>query len=83
MKIGVKGDVCGYHKDGSDMTIDLCLGGKFKGGSINFKVDGDKLIETDDRYKGQCLFFDGDVEHNVASIATGERIQLVLFCTFN
>ncbi len=28
-----------YHKDRSDVTIDLCLGKFFKGGSINFQVD--------------------------------------------
>eukprot|EP01084_Bolivina_argentea_P283050 484663_1 len=83
VKIGVKGDVSGYHMDGSDITIDICLGKKFKGGSINFKVDEDELLQIEERYRGKCLFFDGDVVHNVTPIEYGERVQLVLFCTFH
>ena len=74
------GAVTGYHKDGSDVTIDLCLGQKFKGGNLTFKTNS--AIKKENHCKGKMTVFDGETEHKVEPIVDGVRINLVVFVKF-
>eukprot|EP01083_Nonionella_stella_P083134 229721_1 len=84
--IDSQGSVIGYHKDGCDYTIDLCLGDGFNGGSLNFKMNSSHNTNTTEfkiKHKtARCLLFDGNITHAVSPIEEGERIQLVIFCNF-
>ncbi len=75
------GCVSGLHCDESKWTVDICLGGNFKGGSLQFCVDPkrkDKKIITQHSI-GSMLVFPGNMYHCVSPINVGQRINLVIF----
>ena len=60
--IDVNGGAIGYHKDGSDYTLDISLNKTFTGGSLNFVIDNDNLLKSQ-HSMGKVLLFDGDITH--------------------
>ena len=83
VNINNNGSVVGYHKDGSDYTLDICIGGNFKGGKLNMVINEDEDCKLEIKHKkGHFILFDGDIEHCVSPIEEGERLQLVIFCCF-
>ena len=79
--INANGGAVGYHKDGSDYTLDISLNRSFVGGGLNFVMKDDKVLNKPHSF-GRLVLFDGDITHCVDSIDQGERVQLVVFCNF-
>merc|ERR1711978_377718 len=77
------GCVSGKHYDESKWTVDICLGGDFENGSLDFSVGAN---ESEQRIKikhsiGSMLIFSGNTMHSVAPITKGQRINLVIFAS--
>eukprot|EP00656_Telonema_subtile_P024267 TRINITY_DN2628_c0_g1_i3.p1 TRINITY_DN2628_c0_g1~~TRINITY_DN2628_c0_g1_i3.p1 ORF type:complete len:197 (+),score=31.22 TRINITY_DN2628_c0_g1_i3:150-740(+) len=65
------------HLDDSDFTINLCLGGNFNGGCVNFELPGTEPLQCVPK-PAVGLFHPGSVRHSVDG-SHGERFNLLLF----
>lgn len=68
------------HVDASDVTMNLCLGTKFSGGELVLLPEDGKKIVVEQR-PGVALVHRGSLEHRAAPLKSGERTNLVLWCT--
>ncbi|KAM9961216.1 hypothetical protein ACTFIR_004053 [Dictyostelium discoideum] len=74
----------GFHYDESDITVNLCLGSEFTGGSLYFKGILDKP-ETHNEYfefkhvPGVALIHIGVHRHGALGLTSGERTNLILW----
>lgn len=67
------------HVDDSVMTLNVCLGHRFKGGDLVFyPEDGDPV--TVKQRPGFALVHAGSLEHRALPITEGSRTNLVLWC---
>ena len=66
------------HCDESKWTVDICLGGDFEGGSLEFCVADEKKVKIKHSI-GSMLIFSGSTMHSVVPITKGRRINLVIF----
>eukprot|EP00483_Globobulimina_turgida_P010122 UN10141 len=75
------GCVSGLHCDESKWTVDICLGGNFNGGALQFFADpnGKHKKFVIQHAVGSMVVFPGNMYHRVSPINTGERINLVIF----
>eukprot|EP01083_Nonionella_stella_P086910 241630_1 len=69
------GCVSGKHRDDSRWTVDICLGGDFTNGALQF--DMMKLKHA----AGSMVIFPGQTYHSVTPITSGERYNLVIFAS--
>ncbi|ETO23609.1 hypothetical protein RFI_13570 [Reticulomyxa filosa] len=83
------GAVTTVHADGSHITLDLCLGESFEGGSLSFfsqdrsEYDSTSLPVFQLQHQiGHMSVFSGETLHCVEPIRSGVRINLVVFVTF-
>merc|ERR1712176_43135 len=67
------GCVSGKHCDESKWTVDICLGGDFENGSLDFYIDGkDKEQSIQIKHSiGSMLVFSGNTMHSVTPITKG------------
>ena len=80
----------GFHVDASDVTLNLCLGSIFSGGQLYFEgrrceshrqtgcSDSDRFVW--EHAPGTALLHAGKHRHGALRIASGERINLILWC---
>ncbi|EFA76780.1 putative prolyl 4-hydroxylase alpha subunit [Heterostelium album PN500] len=74
----------GFHYDESDVTLNLCLGKQFTGGSLYFRGILDKP-ETHQEYfevkhtPGTALLHIGVHRHGALGITSGERTNLIMW----
>ncbi|KAN0008573.1 hypothetical protein ACTFIU_009297 [Dictyostelium citrinum] len=74
----------GFHYDESDVTVNLCLGSEFTGGSLYFKGILDEP-ETHNEYfefkhiPGVALIHIGVHRHGALGLTSGERTNLILW----
>jgi len=81
------GRVSGIHCDDSKWTVDICLGGQFTDGALEFHVDVDSMSEKKKNKQsmrvphriGSMLIFSGNTYHSVQAISSGKRMNLVIF----
>ena len=71
------GCVAGMHCDDSKWTMDICLGGTFQGGTLDFYAN--ENIHQVAHSIGTAVVFSGDTLHSVTPICNGFRINLVIF----
>jgi len=82
------GAVTGIHMDGSDITLDWCLGEIFDGGCLSFYTPANELHPSPSpscqvpHKMGHMCVFSGNNLHSVKPIHTGTRVNLVVFVTF-
>jgi len=73
------------HTDDSEVTLNVCLGKEFSGGSLNFYglknfPDEQKLTLNFSHKKGTALLHLGTHFHEVNKLEDGERCNLILWC---
>lgn len=68
------------HVDTSDMTLNVCLGTKFKGGNLICYPDKGAAVEVEQRV-GYAVVHRGSLAHRAAPLTAGQRTNLVLWCT--
>jgi ankyrin repeat protein len=73
------------HIDSSDITLNICLGKQFEGGSVFFK--GVKGTESEYREytewqprPGKAILHFGKHIHGANKITSGERVNLIIWC---
>ncbi|KYQ99938.1 putative prolyl 4-hydroxylase alpha subunit [Tieghemostelium lacteum] len=77
----------GFHYDESNVTLNLCLGKQFTGGSLYFKgilnepKTHNELLEVQHSV-GTALFHIGVHRHGVNSLTSGERTNLILWLRY-
>lgn len=74
------GCVSGQHCDDSKWTVDICLGGDFSDGALQFYVGNQKNVKIEHSI-GSMVVFSGNTMHSVLPITKGERINLVIFAS--
>eukprot|EP01084_Bolivina_argentea_P236198 397223_1 len=67
------GCVSGLHCDESKWTIDICLGGDFKGGSLIFQSNEKNKTFVVDHCVGSMIVFSGNTYHSVSPINYGKK----------
>eukprot|EP01083_Nonionella_stella_P023457 64908_1 len=79
------GCVSGKHCDDSTWTIDICLGGDFVDGALEFDMhyNGQKSVVVQHHRVASMLIFEGNTYHSVVPITSGERFNLVIFVKYN
>jgi len=73
------------HIDDAEITLNVCLGKEFTGGTLNFygikdSPDQKKLNITIEHIKGVGLLHLGTHYHEANKIESGERCNLILWC---
>lgn len=69
------------HHDDCDVTLNICLGGDFKGGKLAFYDDDDNIVATLDHVVGQAVLHPGSYSHAAQNIRSGTRTNLILWCS--
>mmetsp|Transcript_97164 Transcript_97164/g.173081 ORF Transcript_97164/g.173081 Transcript_97164/m.173081 type:complete len:231 (-) Transcript_97164:145-837(-) len=72
------------HTDGSVITVNINIGGKWTGGGLRAFDDGNKTEEPDlvlAQQKGHALIHPGHILHQGAPLHSGDRHNLVIFTT--
>jgi predicted 2-oxoglutarate/Fe(II)-dependent dioxygenase YbiX len=73
------------HVDDSEVTLNVCLGKEFQGGSLYFKG----IKGTESEYKenieynhkvGKAVLHVGKHIHGANKIESGERVNLIIWC---
>ena len=64
------------HYDASDVTLNVCLGRKFEGGTLVFS---DPTVELDHKI-GQAVLHHGTRLHRAKPLESGQRSNLILWC---
>jgi len=82
-KLGEDTDL-GFHYDMSEVTVNVCLGKKFKGGQLYFKglYDQPSTHEEEfiyDHVPGIALIHAGKHRHGALKIHSGERHNLIIW----
>lgn len=69
------------HRDDSELTMNICLGKKFSGGSLKF-FDSSHSKEglSFEHQKGKSLIHLGKHYHKANRIESGTRINLIIWC---
>lgn len=67
------------HVDESDVTLNVCLGKRFEGGSLVFYPSSDRKMEVEQK-PGYALVHLGCLAHRATPITSGSRTNLVLWC---
>ena len=80
----------GFHVDTSEVTLNVCLGRSFEGGSLFFRgvrcplhQQGAARAEEEVEYThapGMALLHRGKHRHGAHAITSGERHNLILWC---
>merc|ERR1712137_1332749 len=65
------------HYDDSDVTLNFCLGGNFKGGALRV-YDGANYVDYVQE-PGQLFIHPGNLLHSANKISCGERFNLVIW----
>mmetsp|Transcript_9731 Transcript_9731/g.27222 ORF Transcript_9731/g.27222 Transcript_9731/m.27222 type:complete len:455 (-) Transcript_9731:166-1530(-) len=74
------------HEDDSDVTLNVCLGKEFEGATLSFcglACDDDhrKLKHTYQHRRGRAVIHVGRQRHGADNIASGERVNFILWST--
>jgi hypothetical protein len=82
-KIG-KDEKLDYHMDSSDITLNVCLGKNFEGGSLFFNGVRNQESEKKENFKfdhvpGKALLHVGQHWHGAKRITSGERYNMILW----
>ncbi|XP_027935113.1 uncharacterized PKHD-type hydroxylase At1g22950-like [Vigna unguiculata] len=91
VEYGINRDVeLGFHVDDSEVSLNICLGGKFSGGELFFRgVRCDEHVNSDiqpgeifDYYHvpGHAILHPGRHRHGARPTTSGNRINLILWC---
>jgi len=80
----------GFHTDDSDVTLNVCLGKKFEGGSLYYKGLRCRLCQQTESLPqedveinhsvGRAILNRGQHRHGAYDITSGERYNLILWC---
>ena len=68
------------HVDSSIITLNICLGGDFKGGKLVFSDDDGDVLAKLDHKVGTAVLHPGDYLHEAKNIRSGQRTNLILWC---
>lgn len=68
------------HYDSSDVTLNVCLGGKFTGGDLLVYNAAGKLTARIKQRPGRAIVHLGKTLHRAAKLTHGTRTNLVLWC---
>ncbi len=74
----------GFHYDESEITLNVCLGKKFSGGSLYFSglLEDPKTHNENFEYfhtPGKSLLHIGKHRHGANNIESGERVNLIVW----
>lgn len=79
-----------FHVDSSDVTLNVCLGKEFEGGSLFFRGvrcpmhtntgASPSEVVTYEHRRGRAILHRGNHRHGANKIRSGERINLILWC---
>ena len=72
------GLVAGKHCDESKWTVDICLGGDFKNGSLEFSFKDNEIVNIKHEI-GKMVILLVNTYHCVRGVENGNRINLVIF----
>ena len=81
-KIGEDVDLS-EHVDDSEITLNVCLGKEFEGGTLYFKGIKGQEFEKPVEYKhklGKAVLHVGNHVHGANKIEGGERDNLIIWC---
>jgi len=72
------------HTDDSDVTLNLCLGKHFEGAELSFcghigQSDHRHFRKSYQHRKGRAIIHLGQQRHGAGNIATGERVNLIVW----
>jgi len=73
-----------FHYDESEITVNVCLGKVFNGGTLYFKGIKDDENTKDENFEfnhvvGRSLMHLGKHTHGAKSISSGERFNLIMW----
>ncbi len=84
VEYGMKGDTSlGFHTDDSEVTLNVCLGKHFTGGTLYFEgLRGHRCQEhIEIMHKiGRAILIQGQQMHGANDITSGERYNLIMWC---
>jgi predicted 2-oxoglutarate/Fe(II)-dependent dioxygenase YbiX len=69
------------HFDESDVTLNVCLGGRFTGGTLVFTDDRDRRMCEISHEIGKAVLHLGEQVHRAKPLASGRRSNLILWCS--
>lgn len=69
------------HHDDSDITLNICLGGDFKGGKLVFLDDDGKSVAKLEHVVGRAVLHPGAHYHQAQNIKSGNRTNLIMWCS--
>lgn len=74
------------HEDDADVTLNVCLGKEFEAATLSFcglaaDLDHRKLKHTYQHQKGRAVVHLGRHRHGADNIASGERVNFILWST--
>eukprot|EP01114_Cavostelium_apophysatum_P014932 TRINITY_DN3981_c0_g1_i1.p1 TRINITY_DN3981_c0_g1~~TRINITY_DN3981_c0_g1_i1.p1 ORF type:complete len:332 (+),score=65.84 TRINITY_DN3981_c0_g1_i1:115-1110(+) len=74
-----------FHYDDCDVTINVCLGKEFTGGTLYFRGLVEDESTQDENFefshvKGRAMIHRGHHRHGANSIKSGERYNLIMWC---